>query len=551
MHKSPPPPKRSPPPPKRSPPPPKRPPPPPHSPPPEAPLRRSPSPPPISPPPVQGQGQGCSADRVTINVASPDDIKKRTEYLSTQTVVLVLQHDITVPSTLRLDKSYSCTIMTSQGANTYTIRTQNDRSVAVLITGVQHFLMVRVSVYVPIVVDKSPSPCPYKVYQHLQIGYCPAVVISYSNLVQIVKGKFDGAIHLFTSTNSLIDSNTITTHDFSVIVGGTGGGKWTTTKMNHVVSNNRISGEIVGINVAYGAVGVEVSNNYITDFIFAGISLGRGVHNTGDAMFITLSNNYMDIKSETPYIPDSTGIYMVTHWINPGNHLKCNYVVGSIPHCVYLDFASSGYQIDGQVCVGTGNGLKANTGHNNNILGMVIADPYAQPGFIAPQLNWNCVSDPGTSWDSDRRKYFDTPDFQKAYPWLQDFCKITHVNGHNCNAPGGLTQEQTGGCSGMPTGNVWESVVLAGKTKHVPEFFGLTLLPALSDVNTIEYLMYPGASAFAVNAINGLQFNDPASNDYGLRPTSPIYKTFPKFPSCPIGNTGPKYVPESYYYLRF
>eukprot|EP00850_Spirogloea_muscicola_P014867 SM000110S18874 [mRNA] locus=s110:36236:38473:+ [translate_table: standard] len=489
---------------------------------------------------------------MTINVETVADIQSRTSIPKSQTVVLVLQNDLTVPRLFTFGAPFSCTILQSApgAARNYRITTTSDTAAGILVSHVSHFLLLGVDIHAPIVEGTSPSTCGWKVYQHVQAGYCPALVVADSSYVQVVKCTIDAAIHLFRSTNSLIDHNIVSSLDFGITVGGTGGGSFTTTPMNHIISNNEIRGYVVGVNLAYGTVGVSVNNNYIWNFIFAGVSLGRGVHNVGDAMFNTVANNYIEIKNETAIIPDGAGIYTVLHWLNPGNSLKCNYVVGHAPHCLYLDFASSGVQIEGAVCYQTGNGLKINTGHNNNILGMLIVEPYGQPGFIAPQLNWNCVTAPGTDWEQQRKAHFSSPVFQAAYPWLSNFCKITEVNGFNCNAPGGLTAEQTGNCSGMPTGNLWESVVVAAKNKHNPELYFVNTLPALPFVNTIKYARFDGVDAPTVGKNNSLGFRDAANSDYGLKHNSAIYQTFPTFFSCPRAAVGPQPVDPSYYFSR-
>eukprot|EP00850_Spirogloea_muscicola_P018678 SM000174S03333 [mRNA] locus=s174:25333:28479:+ [translate_table: standard] len=495
---------------------------------------------------------GCSATKMIISVRTLNDIYSRLKWPATQTVELQLLNDVTTPSTITFNKSFSCTILRSSSSTPHSIKSQSDKAPVLLLSQVNNFLMMDTNLHIPIINGTSPKPCPYKVFAYIEPTVCPALAIDLCNRVQITRGTLDGGIHLFRSTNSLIDSNHISSLDWGVIVGHTGGGRWTTSLLNNVVSNNRIQGYVTGVNVAYGATGIYILNNYIDEFIFSGVTLGRGAHNTGDAMHNVVANNYIEALNTTAIvIPDAAGIYCVLHWINPNNTLSCNYIVGRIPHCIYLDFGTSGVQIHGTVCIHSGNGLKINTGHSNNIRGMVIAEPYAQPGYIAPQLFWNCLTDPGTSWDEQRQQFFNTPQFRALYPWLTNFCSITQINGVSCNAPGGLNASQTGNCSGMPTANYWESVIVAAISGHVPEFYGLNILPAQPNINTVTYLKYKGPSAVVTNANYTLGFNDPANDDYGLHPNSPIFQTYPTFPNCPKANNGPKPVASSLYLTKF
>eukprot|EP00850_Spirogloea_muscicola_P022481 SM000297S10935 [mRNA] locus=s297:26330:30094:- [translate_table: standard] len=473
----------------------------------------------------------CSRNQRLIEVRSVNDISKRQRLPGNQTVVLELQSDVNITNTLILGAKYSCTIICSAAGARYALTSDNDMMPALSIMGAADVLWQDVDIRLPIV-NGTSTMCTYKAYQYLDDTYCPAVVVLRSSRIQVANSSISGGVHIFQGNSILLDSCTVESFDFAVILGNTGGGYWTTASDGHVISNNILRGYVTGVNIAYGSVGVQVINNYITDFIFSGISLGRGAHNVADAMNNDINNNYITVTTSTNILPDGAGIYAVTHWINPNNTLRCNYVVGPAPHCLYLDFASSDYLVNGMVYIGSGNGLKANTGHHNFIYGMVIAEPYLQPGFIAPQLLWNCASDPGAFWDEQRK-------FK------------TSINGTNCNTGTNLTAEQTGNCSGMPTGNLWQSVVLAATSTSRPQMYGTDILPTLPLINSIQYLDFNESDAVTANSANGLQFADVANNDYGLPSTSPIYDTFSNFPSCPRAKAGPQAVLASSYMSRY
>eukprot|EP00850_Spirogloea_muscicola_P008576 SM000046S16357 [mRNA] locus=s46:155889:158824:- [translate_table: standard] len=494
----------------------------------------------------------CSLNNVTINVTSVNDINKRLQYPPTTTVVLVLQQDISLSTQLVLDSRFSCTIIQSRLGRVASFRPASDRTAGIFINGVNHLLLANVNIVMPINAASSPKPCPWEVFSGIETTYCPALAILDSTSVQVGRGSITGAVHLFSSTYSVLDSLTIDSEDWAVIVGSTGGYDAPDfTPMNNVISNNVVKGYVTGISLAYGAVGVEVINNYITDFTFAGVSLGRGSHNVGDAMYNTVSKNYIFIAPEFPVIQDATGIYFATHWINPDNVLSCNYVIGTIPHCLYIDFGSSGVTVQGMVCHGSSNGLKMNTGHSNTINGMLIIENTAQAGYMSPQYLWNCNRDPGSYWDAQRIQYWNTPAFQAQYPWLTNFCSIKSINGVTCNPPGGLNASTTGGCSGMPTRNYWQSATVAPISRSGPEYFSLSWAPNMPKLNTLAYQSYFAASIAAAETQYGLAFVNSTAGDFGLKDTSQILKAMPGFQSCPRSNVGPRQVFFPSYFTRF
>eukprot|EP00850_Spirogloea_muscicola_P020612 SM000221S06950 [mRNA] locus=s221:107249:110264:- [translate_table: standard] len=494
----------------------------------------------------------CSLKNVTINVTSVNDINKRLHYSPTTTVVLVLQQDISLSTQLVLDSRFSCTIIQSRLGRVCSFRPASDRTAGIFINGVNHLLLANVNIVMPINAISSPKPCPWEVFSGIETTYCPALAILNSTSVQVGRGSITGAVHLFSSTYSVLDSLTIASEDWAIIVGGTGtDGAPDFTPMNNVISNNIVKGYVTGISLAYGAVGVKVTTNYITDFTFAGVSLGRGSHNVGDAMHNTVSNNYIFIAPNFPVIKDATGIYFATHWINIGNVLSCNYVVGTIAHCLYIDFGSSGVTVAGMVCHGSSNGLKMNTGHSNNIKGMLIIENTAQAGYMSPQYLWNCNTDPGSYWDAQRILYWNTPAFQAQYPWLTNFCSTKSINGVTCNPPGGLNASTTGGCSGMPTRNYWQSATVAPISRSGPHYFSLSWAPNMPLLNTLAYQTYPAASIAAAEAQHGLAFVNSTAGDFGLKSTSRLLRAMPDFTSCPRSDVGPRQVFFPSYFTRF
>ncbi|CAI5523723.1 unnamed protein product [Closterium sp. Naga37s-1] len=255
---------------------------------------------------------------------------------------------------------------------------------------------------------------------------CPAVWLYRVWGVQVVQGNVYGRVEVARANHSRIDSMDVlvkaTNQPGAIVVMLSGDGP-NLIRSNVVISNNNIrtegtigQGAAVGIMLYRGAVGVDVIGNRISHFSLASLQLGWGQSNVGDAMLSLVTKN--DIVHGFGQLGDSAGIYLDTHWVNPGNVLRCNYVQRG-GHCLYLDWVSSGTVVDGLVCEQTADGMKLNTGKNNEVRGMVIIDskePLA--GYISCQnygVN-NCDKPNGIKWNNDLLTYYQTPGIKKLQP---------------------------------------------------------------------------------------------------------------------------------------
>ncbi|CAI5471850.1 unnamed protein product [Closterium sp. Yama58-4] len=302
----------------------------------------------------------------------------------------------------------------------------------------------------------------------------------------------------------------------------------------------------VGIMLYRAAVGVDVIGNRISNFTLASMQLGWGQSMVGDAMLSLVSKN--DIVHGFGQLGDSAGIYLDTHWVNPGNVLRCNYVRGG-GHCLYLDWVSSGTVVDGLVCEQTADGMKLNTGKNNEVRGMVIIDskePLA--GYISCQnygVN-NCDKPNGIKWNKDLLAYYQTPGIKKLFPFLTNFCTKTAINGVNCNEGTSSTPgpSATGRCSGLPTENIAEIVTATTDNSSRLVIFHSNCNPfaAVPKLNKLTYL--------PVN-LSAAGFKNVTNRDYSLVPGSPILKKFPKIRSCPVNEIGPQNVSYATYFNLF
>ena len=140
-----------------------------------------------------------------------------------------------------------------------------------------------------------------------------------------------------------------------------------------------------------------------------------------------------------------------------------------------------------------------------------------------------------------------TSPWAKAAPQLIDFCSWTNVTWNGtvmqCNPVGSdasgtyPTPSQTGNCSGLPTSNFANFIVIDRPLSKFRLFNNLYPSPtggSLSTsyvfaMNTMNVLYYTNVSAQVKN-VNG--------GDFGVASTSPLYKDVRNFVSCPRNQVG-------------
>ncbi|CAI5509966.1 unnamed protein product [Closterium sp. Naga37s-1] len=190
----------------------------------------------------------------------------------------------------------------------------------------------------------------------------------------------------------------------------------------HVAREERPLGQRrqMGVNtpivVHRGSVGVIVRNNYVHDFLFAGIRCGSDAHYAGDCMLTQIDRNLVVASGRNRSgDQDAAGIYYCVHWFSPDNTAECNYVFNG-DHCYYLDFVTSGVAIKGGACINTYDGIKVNNGKWNRVDDVILKKVPGSPGWSAclTPLVLNCDINPGTYWELMRKQYYDTPVFQEV-----------------------------------------------------------------------------------------------------------------------------------------
>ncbi|CAI5939688.1 unnamed protein product [Closterium sp. NIES-65] len=500
----------------------------------------------------------CLLPQVTINVTRESHLYLRKNYPANQYVTMVLQASIQLTDTFVMDAKFSCTVFRSATDRGFDLISPSVNTMVTKIVNTNNVLVIGVNFKMPVSTVRQLD-CNYietRYRDYIGKYACPAVWLYRVWGVQVVQGNVYGRVEVARANRSRIDSMNVlvkaTNQPGAIVVMLSGDGP-NLIRSEVVISNNNIrtegtmgQGATVGIMLYRGAVGVDVIGNRISHFSLASLQLGWGQSNVGDAMLSLVTKN--DIVHGFGQLGDSAGIYLDTHWVNPGNVLRCNYVQRG-GHCLYLDWVSSGTVVDGLVCEQTADGMKLNTGKNNEVRGMVIIDskePLA--GYISCQnygVN-NCDKPNGIKWNNDLLTYYQTPGIKKLFPFLTNFCKKTSINKINCNEGSSSTPgpSATGRCSGLPTENIAEIVTATtdNSTRLVIIHSNCAPFTAVPKLNKLTYLPVKLGAA---------GFKSVKNRDYSLISASPILKKFSSFRSCPVNEIGPQNVSYATYFNLF
>ncbi|CAI7767365.1 unnamed protein product, partial [Closterium sp. NIES-53] len=371
------------------------------------------------------QSVPCLLPQVTINVTRESHLYLRKNYPANQYVTMVLQASIQLTDTFVMDAKFSCTVFRSATDRGFDLISPSVNTMVTKIVNTNNVLVTGVNFKMP-VSTVGQLDCNYletRFRDYIGKYACPALWLYRVWGVQVVQGYVYGRVEVARANRSRIDSMDVlvkaTNQPGAIVVMLSGDGP-NLIRSEVVISNNNIrtegtmgQGATVGIMLFRGAVGVDIIGNRLSHFTLNSIQLGWGQSNVGDAMLTLVAQN--DFVHGFGQLGDSAGIYFNTHWVNPGNILRCNYVRGG-GHCLYFDWVSSGVIVDGLVCENTADGLKLNTGKNNEIRGMVVTDS-KQPlaGYISCQnygVN-SCDKPNGIRWNNDLLTYYQTPGIKK------------------------------------------------------------------------------------------------------------------------------------------
>ncbi|CAI7783074.1 unnamed protein product [Closterium sp. NIES-54] len=359
------------------------------------------------------KGPCTSLERVFIvRVKSAADFAARASLPPTTTVILYLQKDLTLPQGVLFQRQQSCTILMSAKWPGYTLTGGNPMYPVLRVWNTSNVVSLNVNYH--LTVTESSPECT-TVPELGKAVTCPAISIHRSYGVQIGKGNIFGRVDVLRSMSVRLDSLTVTgVASFNrspgvirVALSGYGPGL---LKSNIVISNNEVYGVNTPILLHKGAVGVTVTNNYVHDYIFAGIKCGADVHYSFACMLARINSNLVICSGRNLNGDhDSAGIYFYTHWFSPGNSALCNYVFNG-DHCYYLDHCTSGVLVRGGACVNTYDGMKVNNGKRNVIESVAMKGTQGSLGWTScftVTVN-NCLKDPGNYWEAMCVKYYNS-----------------------------------------------------------------------------------------------------------------------------------------------
>ncbi|CAI5476654.1 unnamed protein product [Closterium sp. Yama58-4] len=301
-----------------------------------------------------------------INISSLADFNKRLDYTPVSTVILELQRNLIISKGILFDSKFSCTILRSAktAANPFQITHVGANEPVLRIWNTSNVLVLKVDFKLSV---RSSSPTCTTVPEITAKAQCPTISVIRSYGIQIAKGSVFGRIDLHRSASSRVDSMRVTgiptfNQSPGVIQVTYSGHGPTLAKSFIAITNNEVYGVNTPIVVHRGSVGVIVRNNYVHDFIFAGIRCGSDVHFAGDCMLTQIDRNLVVASGRNRSgDQDAAGIYYCVHWFSPDNTAECNYVFNG-DHCYYLDFVTSGVAIKGGACINTYDGIKVNNG---------------------------------------------------------------------------------------------------------------------------------------------------------------------------------------------
>ncbi|CAI5530208.1 unnamed protein product [Closterium sp. Naga37s-1] len=415
---------------------------------------------------------------VHIRVTKEADFIKRRRHPPSTTVVLELQTHLTLKRGLLFGPDYACTVLrSSAGAKGrgYRLYLHRVDEPLLRVWNTSNVIVQRVQMSQPF--RAYSQACPKEIPEVGTDIICPLIHVYRSYGVQIVKGYTFGRVDIMRTMHSRIDSMRMTgVSDFKrgngvirVMLSGYGpllvrayiyitnneiyGGT------NHVcllsgyaplpvrayvyITNNEIYalramlssmatlGAIKAVLTTFmcmticaympvllhvGAVGVVVRNNYVHDFVFAGITCGNMVHSQGDCMLSSISRNLVV----------AAGRNVFNRLIPPPPHLPLS--PRSATACSAPSPTTSLSQQAGtSQGAGTPQGYTSNriehvvmkgtegTPGWNRIEHVVMKGTEGTPGWCAciTATICNCLKDPGNYWDRMRAKYYSSAAFQQ------------------------------------------------------------------------------------------------------------------------------------------
>ncbi|CAI7878491.1 unnamed protein product [Closterium sp. NIES-54] len=487
----------------------------------------------------------CSdhAKAPVINIPTLADFSKRLSFTPVTTVILELQRNLVLSKGILFDSTFSCTILrsaktaatpfqiTHMGANEPVLRIWNTSNVLVL--KVDFRLSVR-----------SSSPSCTTVPEIYSKAQCPTISVIRSYGIQIAKGSVFGRIDLHRSSSSRVDSMRVTgipTFDQSP---GELSAPWyetaTCTTSYSPASHPILPSPLLLSPPPPPSLPPPLQAST------------RPLSSTGDLSVSSCETTTCTTSYSRGSAAAPTRTMRATACSRRSTATSWWLQEGTDPGIRTLQGSTTVFTGSAQVRVDSGP-VPFWIGSDMHFAGdcMLTQKPRkvtGSPGWSAclTPLVLNCDINPGTYWELMRKQYYDTPVFQEKYPFWPDVCGQKTVNGKPCNVKrkGTLPAEKTGACSGLPTENTLNVVLVETEGRDVGYKY-CEVLPAveegpLNDQRQVD-----------VTDIPAVKFLDYANDDLGVNAGSSLYSSIKDFKSCPRKDVGPRRIDDAFYFLNF
>ncbi|GJP47643.1 hypothetical protein CLOM_g6823 [Closterium sp. NIES-68] len=479
-----------------------------------------------------------TASTPRIVVTTEADFVKRLKFSRKTTVLMTLKADVIVKKGIVFGPYYSCTILQADVTGNRTISYLGANQPILRFVETFNVIVWGINFWM----GSLPTSPACAGLPELGTGViCPSIHVYKSFGIQIAQGYMWGRIDMYRTMNSRIDGMAIT-GEFpflkspgSVRIGLSGLGT-RAIKSGIVLSNNDIYVVNTPVYMSNGAVGVQIVNNFFHQFTGNGVQCGSALNNAGSCMMTFIARNWFFPNTTITAKTDISNVAFDTHWISPGNAASCNYMLGG-NSCFNLKSQATGVLVMGGACMSTFDGVNIDNGKENRIQYLWVKDYSAMPGsgVCSTVTTINCNTPTGKLWESLRLKYYNSPAVNRRWPFLSNICKSAAIGPVPCNVPtaGTLNAQQTGKCSGLPTNNILDLALLDGSKLPVA-FEGCQKVPSVPRVNRFTSVRYTSAN------VPTLQFVNYTIGSLEVKPTSPIFKTWPRFVNCKYESLGLK-----------
>ncbi|MGL4594891.1 MAG: right-handed parallel beta-helix repeat-containing protein [Thermoguttaceae bacterium] len=339
-----------------------------------------------------------------------------------------------------------------------------------------------------------------------------------------------------------------------------GGDRQKLVSCAHKILDNEISdfGQIrrvyaAGIQAGFGrgvgtaqkpsAVGIHIANNLIHDAPHAGILFG------GNNNII----EYNDIYNVCSVSDDMGCIYTTADWTSRGNIVRFNYLHESAKaHGVYCDDGDSGDLIYGNVCFRVDSGIFIGGGHDNIVKNNVMIECLRGIHLDARGTSRGYVKGENTLTKTVLAMNYQESPWSEKFPEMLTILDVTPELPTGCVFENNLIVNCPVEIDANPTDKNYAGVIF-GKNAFFPkamskeelETFPNTPKNVKQEYGEKDFNMTKNSKKSSDSATKGRNkamnqepganlFIDYSQRDFRLKPSSPLFKEFPKFDPIPF-----------------